>query len=735
MTDVFTLYTGNVLDEIKKIADKSVRCIVTSTPYYGLRDYGTAKWVGGDKDCDHKASKPDGGERGNRSVPEGRGGVYKDVCGKCGAKRVDEQIGLEETPEAFVEKLVTVFRECRRVLTDDGTLWLNLGDSYNGSGKGGNPEGSPFTKQKTNQGSLLDRPTRISGLKPKDLIGIPWMVAFALRADGWYLRSEIIWCLSGGAWVYAKTQKGVAPMMIRDLARLDPKTVELWNGEKWTRLLGMSKSARRGDELEIVLRSGERISCTPTHKFPTKRGLLEASDLQTGDIIQTCALPDVENPRDCALDEDAAWLAGLYVAEGSRSDDTIQIAGHAKETSRWERVQKISAKFGGSCARTVSGNQMNIRVHGKVLNSIIDEFVTGRTAKDKGFSPSVWKYSNRFIAALLEGYLSGDGHWEPENRRWRLGFTRNYNLERDLRTACARLGYTLTLKTSTVPYNGKDVPTFRGELRTERSGHWNERDMGEIIEIRKAKCREVYDLGVEDEPHLFALASGVLTHNSKPNPMPESVTDRPTRAHEQIFLLSKSKNYYYDYQAILEPANYDGRKDLVMKGSAKYANGFAPEGTNPQSVAVKGNVRWKNKLQTGRTERKLEGTGTAGDDTGLKGHSGYYDADGNPRVHQMEDGVFARNKRTVWNVATKPYKEAHFATFPPELIEPCILAGSEKGDIVLDPFSGSGTTGYVAVMHNRRYYGIDLNPEYNKLARKRILSAKPMLFGVERINT
>jgi DNA modification methylase len=182
---------GNCIDVLKTLDAVSVQCCVTSPPYYGLRDYGTAQWMGGDPECKHDPARPDGGERANRALPLGRGGVYKDICGICGAVRIDEQIGLEETPEAFVEKLVEVFREVRRVLADDGTLWLNLGDSYasawsvNRGTRSTIGAGAPPLSQRSN---------RLTGdLKEKDLIGIPWMVAFALRADGWYLRSDIIW--------------------------------------------------------------------------------------------------------------------------------------------------------------------------------------------------------------------------------------------------------------------------------------------------------------------------------------------------------------------------------------------------------------------------------------------------------------------------------------------------------------------------------------------------------------
>jgi len=609
------------------IADESVQCVVTSPPYWGLRDYG-----------------------------------------------IPGQLGIEPTLGAYVTSMVAVFREVWRVLKRDGVLWLNLGDSYaaapTGSFNGGGFRDSS-ARNKTRdlsgveQSGVLDKACG-SGLKLKDLCGIPWRVAFALQAEGWYLRSDIIWCLSGGAWVYARTQKGDMPMMVRDMARLNPATVQLWNGEKWTQLRGMNKSKRRGDELEIVLRSGERISCTPTHRFPTQRGLLGAGEIRVGDAITSCRIPEPENPRDCALDEDAAWFAGLYIAEGSRSMDTIQIAGHAKETARWDRLQRIAAKFGGSITRTVSGNKQDIRLYGRVLNAIIDELVTGRVAKNKGFAPTVWRYSDAFVAAMVDGYLAGDGHNDAKNGRWRIGFCRNYNLERDLRTACARLGYTLTLNLSSVEYEGRQVPAFRGEIRKERSGHHNERDKNEVVEIRKARCREVYDIGVADEPHLFALASGILTHNSKPNPMPESVTDRPTKAHEYLFMLAKSSRYYYDAKAIRD--NKDAAPDTRFRAST-----FAKQGA------------------VGRHH------------------------EGAPIL-----SIIGRNRRSVWTIPTEPYAGAHFATFPRALVEPCVLAGSRPGDVVLDPFTGSGTVGVVCRTTQRRFVGCDLSMEYLRQAQIRV---------------
>jgi len=355
-----TILFGNCQDTLKEFAPNSARTCVTSPPYYGLRDYGTATWIGGDPNCNHRRDskvKPENCNTGHKNHDEMYGvgdAIYKTVCPKCGAIRQDSQIGLEETPEEYIESLVNVFRNVRDVLTDDGTLWVNLGDSYYNYRPG---KGQSYPKQsvsKTKQ-DLPDecnkRGNKLDGLKEKDLIGIPWMFAFAMRKDGWYLRQDIIW--------------------------------------------------------------------------------------------------------------------------------------------------------------------------------------------------------------------------------------------------------------------------------------------------------------------------------HKPNPMPESVKDRCTKSHEYIFLLSKSKNYYYDNEAIKEPAKDWGTRD--------------------------------------RTNGKYHNKGT-----GLQPHTG------------LSKSYPTKNKRSVWTVTSKPYKEAHFATYPPDLIEPCILAGSEEGDTVLDPFMGAGTTAAVAKSLNRHYIGCELNEDYGNLIQKRIQDYQPV---------
>jgi len=184
------------------LRDGSVQMVCTSPPFWGLRDYGTARWDGGDPDCDHTGVKrsQEQGTSSGRNAGSPRDPIA-DACVHCGAVRVDAQIGLEATPEAYVANIVAVMREVWRVLRDDGTLWLNLGDSYAGGGnyRGVDSESTLTSKQRSNRGARgLSKALGAAGkdwqgCKPKDLVGIPWRVAFALQAEGWYLRSDIIW--------------------------------------------------------------------------------------------------------------------------------------------------------------------------------------------------------------------------------------------------------------------------------------------------------------------------------------------------------------------------------------------------------------------------------------------------------------------------------------------------------------------------------------------------------------
>ncbi|HEY7824122.1 MAG TPA: site-specific DNA-methyltransferase [Acidimicrobiia bacterium] len=170
---------------------------------------------------------------------------------------------------------------------------------------------------------------------------------------------------------------------------------------------------------------------------------------------------------------------------------------------------------------------------------------------------------------------------------------------------------------------------------------------------------------------------------AKPNPMPESVTDRCTKAHEYVFLLTKQPRYYYDHEAVSEPA-----------------------------VCISGTVRFSNRRAVGGM--KVVATGNEG-----------------RRSNEQDARKSTRNRRSVWTVTTKPFKGAHFAVMPEALVEPCVLAGSAVGDTVLDPFSGSGTVGVVALRHSRNYIGCELNPDYAALSEARIRDDQPLLNAVD----
>lgn len=201
----YSLLLGDCKETLKTLPAGSVQCVVTSPPFFQLRDYNTGEWEGGDDECDHliprgslntgfneRFGKPSG-ERKQEGMKEEQ---FQDRCLKCGAFRTDAQIGLEDSPQGYVDSMVEVFREVWRVLRDDGVVWLNLGDCYAGGAGGRSDSGRSIwgAGTHTNKHDGKRIPRKLSGdLKVKDLIGIPWMVAFALRDEGWYLRQSIVW--------------------------------------------------------------------------------------------------------------------------------------------------------------------------------------------------------------------------------------------------------------------------------------------------------------------------------------------------------------------------------------------------------------------------------------------------------------------------------------------------------------------------------------------------------------
>ena len=223
----------------------------------------------------------------------------------------------------------------------------------------------------------------------------------------------------------------------------------------------------------------------------------------------------------------------------------------------------------------------------------------------------------------------------------------------------------------------------KGQSYPKQSVSKTKQDLPDECNKRGNKLDGLKEKDLIGIPWMFAFAmrddgwylrQDIIWH--KPNPMPESVKDRCTKSHEHIFLFSKNKKYYYDNEAIKEPVKQDwGTRD--------------------------------------RTKGKYHNIGS-----GLSPHSG------------LSKSYDRKNKRDVWSVTNKPYKGSHFAVFPPDLIEPCILAGSREGDLILDPFIGSGTTAMVSKKHNRHYIGCELHEEYQELIQQRVPDQKVVQNGL-----
>jgi len=223
----------------------------------------------------------------------------------------------------------------------------------------------------------------------------------------------------------------------------------------------------------------------------------------------------------------------------------------------------------------------------------------------------------------------------------------------------------------------------KGQSYPKQSVSKTKQDLPDKCNKRGNKLDGLKEKDLIGIPWMFAFAmrddgwylrQDIIWH--KPNPMPESVKDRCTKSHEHIFLFSKNKKYYYDNEAIKEPVKQDwGTRD--------------------------------------RTKGKYHNSGS-----GLSPHSG------------LTKSYDRKNKRDVWSVTNKPYKGSHFAVFPPDLIEPCILAGSREGDLILDPFIGSGTTAMVSKKHNRHYIGCELHEEYQELIQQRVPDQKVVQNGL-----
>lgn len=716
----------------------SVHTVVSSPPYWGgIRDYRipSLTW-GGSADCDHEwTADPQlkhPGKRNNADVQGKHQYAFPQTvpssgmtCRKCGAWHGD--FGNEPTVEQYIAHTLEIFEGLRRVLRDDGVIWWNLGDTFaTGAGKANVPGGG---KQGQNWSGYAQQASRLpQSVSNGNKMLVPHRVAIALQEAGWIVRQDVVWCLSGGAWVYAKTQKGEMPVMLKDLVRLDPLTVRLWNGLKWTRVLSWTKSNDDSEKLELVLRSGERIGCTGRHLWPTQRGNVPARNLRIGDIVEKCQLPEPAGATSPAcLNDDTLWFLGLYLAEGSRhyregDADRLSLALSSDEAHLLSRIEAVARRLGGSISHAIRGGSMVVRISGRILVAIVEQYIGGRTAIDKRFNVSVWSLPNTALRQIAFGYLTGDGHRDDKNRRWRIGFCRNYALERDIRTLAARLGAQVTITPCVVQYQDGQRPAFRGEWRWEASSHINAKDRGEIVSIRRSRARQYWDVEVEDEPHTFSLSSGVLTHNCKPSPMPESINgvrwercrvkvqeskraakgsrhaeshSRPHGDREGADFASSAQwqecpgcrkcetnNGYVLRRGSWRPTNGHEYILMITKGTNYFADAVAA------AEAATGNAHPRGRGVNPKSEH-----GTAGQERQNSGFSravrGVTETR-NPRsvwtdeiTHLLiraanGEDISAEAKEllpeSVWTFANEPYAGAHFAAYPTRLVHKCLTA-------------------------------------------------------------
>jgi DNA modification methylase len=614
---------GNCLERLREMPDESVQCCVTSPPYWGLRDYGT-----------------------------------------------EGQLGLEKTPEEYIAKMVEVFRDVRRVLRDDGTLFLNVGDSYWG-GKG---QSNYAFQERRESASLEGDQHNIAGMgetrpqdgkhatiKPKDLVGIPWMLAFALRADGWYLRQDIIWAkpnpmpesVQGSH--YSRHR-----VTIEEYERLSGlRYIDERAGDDWAGNMPLL-SEREVPCRKAPLSAKSKGDCDLSSQGGTRRRKREAPAIQSVAVRedqQSEIRGDSQRPEDAqeGADQVQRYAEG-EVNERRASSENKRRSSAEIATERREQPLCPDREWEGPIPSSTCPAQRGDLIHGQ----------PGDGAGLGGDSKS-----SQIPLLLLqkEGEID-DGSCDPAQQEGPA-----YEGE-----------------------PGSSLPVMQLE---------EEQQIDSSLLVGCPGCPKC----LEYHGYLFHMSAG-----------------RCTKSHEYLFLLSKSAKYYFDNEAIKEPSvTCDPRRPYTSQGAWDMDGRPEDQQHGGEPRSFKGSKFNQGKTAEHQLGRALTKPRTAGN----KSHklvTEYEQSDSEePRtaagLMKIADVPWeTRNKRDVWTVATFPYKEAHFATFPPKLIEPCILAGCPPGGVVLDPFCGSGTTGVVALRHQRDFIGIELNPDYITLINKRLLA-------------
>jgi hypothetical protein len=562
------LLVGDVFERMATLDDHSFDLIVTSPPFLALRSY----------------------------LPDGHPDKAK-------------EIGSEPTPADYLDTLLALTAEWRRLLAPHGSIAVELGDTYSGSGGAGGDygdqglragqakfDGSGRRNRPADVAAGILAPTKRPGPDQRDDIE-GWPLAKSLTlvpelypaclaygrnlltgepspAGRWRIRNLKPWirCLDIDTVVYVRTPTGDRPMR---LLHLDQQFAlgkfKLWNGTRWTEVVGTQTSTAE-DAIELEFRTGERVACTRDHRWPIEapgvgRKMLRADELTVGDVVPQTRLPDGALSEPTGLpNDDIGWLVGVFLGDGSfDSRDRIQIAGHrVLDASRADRLARIAADYDGTCSvyehgNEDGGNRGNVVVRSKVLAAAIRRYIGGDNARNKHLTDAAWRRSDVFLRSLLMGYLESDGHYDEPNDRWRLGFTDNRWLARDLRTIAARLGASCIVRRwgPVAPderggsWAGATTFRHRGEIRFGHrgiDGRSQPKPRGEIVAIHQSKRRTFIDVAVADAPHLFALASGLLTHNSNPPVGALGDKERPATSYITVACVGASR--WFDLDAV-----------------------------------------------------------------------------------------------------------------------------------------------------------------------------------------
>lgn len=447
--------------------------------------------------------------------------------------------------------ITTVMSECRRILKPTGLLWLNIGDTASGSGGAGgdyNAGGAKEGRPKWKQGK--------TGLPNMTWCNIPARVSTMMLFDEWLLRSEIIWdkCLSGGTKVYAKTPFGEGPRPLDDLWRKRHLPIEVWTGEMWTPIRSWRQVERPEEgSLEITLRSGEVIGCTHDHIWMVADRQVEAKDLIVGMTLDSTTLPQPSPPTSPALlsDNEIGWFIGFYMAEGNKQPEHgLVFTVHADEVEFAKRIITTVEALGGTATFTTRGNVGRVNCFGRIPRAAVETYVSGDTSKTKHLTWHCWQRSNKFLMALLHGWLDGDGHFEAANGRFIGNITDNDKWISDLRTIANRLHpYSFRARRSINHNQHGEFPGWKWELRQDQ--RQRRTSDTQIVAISKGRARKFYDISL-DAPHVFALASGVISHNCIERREDLKHVRRVRPAHEMIYCFAKHKGYRWDHEGLAE---------------------------------------------------------------------------------------------------------------------------------------------------------------------------------------